>query len=184
MKSNSRRARRRPLLIHLNDKIIKRFWGKVLLGPPDDCWPWTSAQSSSGYGIIGFPPNGLAFAHRVAYTIFHGREPGELLVCHTCDNRLCQNPMHLFIGTHEDNMRDMCLKGRQGSRKTNWGKNGEHIGEGNGRSKLTETDIKDIRHRFVPGKKSKSSIELAHEYNVCRAHIYQIVKRKVWQHVP
>lgn len=87
------------------------LWKYVAVGAPDECWPWTAATRRRGYGI--FTVNRRNFvAHRLAFQVATGIDPGELLVCHTCDNPPCCNPAHLFLGTNSDNMRDMVAKGR------------------------------------------------------------------------
>jgi len=56
--------------------------------------------------------NRAHLAHRCAWEFKHGRPAPDLFVCHHCDNKLCVDPDHLFLGTHSDNMRDMHAKGR------------------------------------------------------------------------
>jgi hypothetical protein len=98
------------------------FWSKVHLG--DGCWEWTARRYPRGYGAYDLPrplkmQRRPVPAHRVAYALFYGVEPGGLWVLHRCDNPPCVRPDHLFLGTHADNMADMYAKKRdKNSKKT------------------------------------------------------------------
>ncbi len=77
----------------------------------ESCWEWRGARSGDGYGTFQLP-NKLIGAHRMAYILYKGEIPAGLCVCHKCDNPICINPEHLFLGTVVDNNRDRDTKGR------------------------------------------------------------------------
>jgi len=85
------------------------FWARVAVAEPEGCWEWLAGKQSAGYGRYR---DGLA--HRAAFEFATGIHPGRLQVCHTCDNPLCCNPAHLFLGDNRANMEDKMRKGRGG----------------------------------------------------------------------
>ena len=84
---------------------------------------WTGQKNDKGYGIVSGYPDGsngkqvVVRAHRMAWEMERGPIPAGMHVLHECDNPSCVNVAHLFIGTHGDNMRDMCKKGRHPNSK-------------------------------------------------------------------
>lgn len=91
--------------------IDVRFWSKVRKGKQDECWPWTASFGSNKYGQIRQGKKNHT-SHRLAYELTYGSVPKGMCVLHQCDNTACCNPLHLRIGTHAENMRDMIAKGR------------------------------------------------------------------------
>lgn len=172
--------------MHGNLDYEERFWRHVKKLSP--CWYWMGAMTPQGYGSYNrFSMNGKGHtdaAHRVAYELTYGDIPKGMFVCHTCDNRSCVNPSHLFLGTHQDNMRDMHQKGRnmeqtKPERKAR--------GERQHLAKLTEDDVRTIRAIYQRGKAGYSSdvsmTSLARRYHVSKSTMAAIVRRDTWKHV-
>lgn len=85
------------------------FWS--LVKKTDGCWIWTGGLDGHGYGRV-WREGRRQGSHRVSFQLTNGRIPDGMYVCHHCDNPICVNPGHLFLGTHSDNMRDCTNKGR------------------------------------------------------------------------
>lgn len=90
-------------------RFIERFEEKI--EKIDSCWIWVGAFFKSGYGRFSFGKKKVR-AHRFSYELYIGKIPKGIYVLHRCDNPCCVNPLHLFLGTHLDNMMDMESKGR------------------------------------------------------------------------
>lgn len=145
----------------------KRFWLKVKK-LPNGCWEWQGSLSNKGYGQFKVLKK-LVLAHRFAYESAHGPIPKGKVVCHKCDNRKCCNPEHLFLGTYKDNTQDMIAKGRNIAPPI--GK-----GEANSNAKLTDSQVAEIRNKYVPFKVTARM--LAEEYGVTREQIDRIVNNR------
>lgn len=137
----------------------KRFWSKVDKRGPDECWLWRGTIQSKGYGTYN-----QQLAHRLAFQFVMQLDPGELLVCHHCDNPPCCNPKHLFLGTAQDNSDDMVQKQRQQRRAK----------ERASRAKLTESDIIAIRNS------NETHAVLAKRYGVSQGAIASARTGQTW----
>lgn len=90
--------------------IKDRFENKV--NKTDSCWIWQGAIiKSRGYGSFRIGKD-IKRAHVASFLIYNGEIQKGMCVCHSCDNPSCVNPEHLWLGTHDDNMKDMVKKGR------------------------------------------------------------------------
>ncbi len=103
-------GRRRPAMPELTAEVA-RFWTKVDKRSGNECWNWKAGVRGKGYGCFRYEGK-METAHRVAWMMEHGQIPAGLHLLHYCDNPLCVNPAHCFLGTNHDNVLDRHAKGR------------------------------------------------------------------------
>lgn len=145
---------------------MKRFWDKV--EKTDTCWNWTAGSRGNGYGCFKFEGKTID-AHRFVWFLTHGRW-SEQWILHSCDNRKCVNPKHLFEGSPRDNFEDAVKKGRA-----------TYVippkkGDKSFRRKLSKNQIIDIRKKYLTGNFSYR--KLAIEYNVCYTNIGKMIRQE------
>lgn len=141
----------KPILPYLEGPAglatIARFLALVDQRGSDECWPWTGS-SVKGYGRFKVTGYETRHANRVAWAIANGRDPGDLLVRHSCDNPPCCNPAHLLLGTHADNARDKVERGR-------WRGPAYSRGSANGAAKLSDGQLAILVIRLQAGQNNK-----------------------------
>lgn len=148
--------------------IQERFEAKFTKS--DGCWEWNAGKGGHGYGVFVIIGKNQ-YAHRVAYQLYVGEIPASLYVCHHCDNPGCVNPAHLFLGTHNDNMRDCKNKGR------GIGKSSGASGEKHRSAKLTNAQVIEIISLHSEGARN---VDLAKEFGVTQPTISKIVCGHNW----
>lgn len=165
----------------LRQKDVDNFLSKIKVDESTGCWEWQAGKFSDGYGC--FSINRKSFrAHRVSWKIANKcKIPKSLLVCHTCDNRSCVNPQHLFLGSSLDNVRDMIQKGRRPDPKTMHQNRLTAFGTRHGMNRLSEKQVLDIRKRYEEDVVSQRM--LAEKFNVSKQLIGRIVRREIWTHI-
>jgi hypothetical protein len=139
-----------------------RFWDSV--DKSGDCWIWKKYCFNTGYGCFRIHPN-TVYAHRFAWHITYGSIPDGNFVCHHCDNPPCVNPLHLFLGEHIDNMKDMTIKGRGGTLKA------------------TPTQVFQIRNLVKAGVRYRDIIKHDELSNLSKNCIIQIGQGKTHKHL-
>lgn len=175
----------------MTDRDIIRFEAKAYPEPNSGCWLWIGALVPDGYGSFYWGRDGrhAIKAHRAAWTLYRGALGEEDHVLHRCDNPLCVNPDHLFLGDNGANVADRVRKGRSarlvGSANHNWidgasrlrGKVGQPRGEHMGAAKLTADLVRAIR------ADPRSQSRIAAAFGVSQTLVSQIKLRKIWTHV-
>lgn len=134
--------------------------------PNTGCWLWMGSLCD-GYGNFIF--RGHNRAHRASFEIHKGEIPKGMLVCHTCDQRSCVNPDHLFLGTIQDNMDDRNRKGRQA------------MGERN-HSKIDSATVIKMRTLYVVN--GMSTRKIAKIFSLSSSVTHKIVTGQKWKHLP
>jgi len=102
----------KPIPTPIPEDVKARFWAKVDVRGPDDCWEWQGSRTNKGYGGFSINSHPLK-AHRLAWQFANNRDwPAGLEACHSCDNPPCVNPNHIRPGTRRENIRDRVERGR------------------------------------------------------------------------
>ena len=143
--------------------MIHERWDTLYIPEPNTgCWLWTGTVDQRGYATKGWYP-----AYRLFWEMENGPTPNGLCCCHSCDNRLCVNPGHIFLGTTKDNMRDKVRKGRCQDQR----------GEKAWNAKLTAEQIIAIVNS------TDSQQVLSARYGVGQGHISRIRRGVRWGHL-
>jgi hypothetical protein len=148
------------------NNIKRRFWNKVRVGGPNECWEWRGYKHPRGYGYLCLATSGHYKVHRLSYALHNDVLPANTVVCHRCDNPACVNPNHLFAATQKENIADCIRKGRRvvlrGERRA---------------SKLTAEKVIRIRSDVRPQN------VIAAEYGIRQDHVSRIKTGKAWSHI-
>lgn len=147
--------------------VMIRLLSKYSLNK-SDCWNWTDSTDRKGRATVTVGRCRHKSA-RVMYVCHYRKPVGNLYVLHTCDNILCINPSHLWLGTHEDNMQDMRNKDRS------------LRGSKNVKAKLSDNDVLDIKSILREGDMKLQ--EIADKYGVTKGTISQINTGRIWSHI-
>jgi hypothetical protein len=143
------------------------FWKNVEKHGDDGCWTWR-LRLHNGYGV--FTTDSKTYrAHRYAWQLVNGSIPTGMKACHHCDNRKCVNPIHLFLGTQQDNIDDMVAKGRHRVVK-NYMKGETHYA-----AKLNAADVRMI----LTDRRSQSAI--AADYGISKCTVADIKVGRTWK---
>ena len=160
----------------MEEQAPDRF--KSYVGRNGSCWMWQGVVNSVwGYGQ--FAVRGRQYrAHRYAYELYKGPIPRGLVVCHSCDEKLCVNPEHLWVGTQKQNMRDAATKGRTavGEKNGMFGRTGTK----NPWAKLNDHSVRSIRKMSADGVTQQA---LADKFKVSQNCIGAVLLGKSWGHV-
>ncbi len=151
--------------------MSKFRWELVKVGAENECWPWLRAVNNHGYGAASHNGHGCN-ASRAAWIVTHGEIPEGLNVCHECDNRLCCNPKHLFLGTQAQNLADCRAKGRAVYR---FGADHHRC-----KAKLTPEQVLQARQRYAAGE---TQTAIARGFGVNSATISRAVRAENWAHL-
>ena len=186
------------IIPELTAKQVRNFRAKYIESSQHECWEWTAYRTPDGYGKLCINYTAF-FAHRIAYFLATGDDPGPLEVKHSCDNPPCVNPAHLAKDTHMGNMADMVRRGRSASgdrqafrvhpevvprgKNHYWNKHPEKRlrGEQASKAKLTNEQVIEIRRLYDTRQATRK--ELREQFRVGQTTIQSIVTRKAWTHL-
>lgn len=140
-----------------------RFTKYVMPEPNTGCWLWVGAMMGK-YGCFSLK-NKAVLAHRVSFELYKGPILKNANVCHSCDNPLCVNPEHLWLGTTQQNTRDRHSKQRDAR------------GESHGMAKLTNDQVIEIKNH------KGNHRPMAEKFGITIAVVSIIRRGEGWRHL-
>ena len=148
---------------NMSPKDVERFFEKLNIKGENDCWEWSGCYCK-GYGKFSLEGH-ARIATRIMWRLYYGEDPCGQCLLHTCDNPSCCNPKHLFLGSIQDNNKDMAKKKRNKRGEQHWN------------SKLGKQEVAEIY------MSADSGVFLAKKYEVSIATIHNIRNDASWTHV-
>lgn len=161
----------------MNRKEIQ-FWGALV--PKNGCWEWSGAGTGKGHGRLRWSGRQVC-AHRLAAYLsglisaldLEAGVGGPDLVLHHCDNPLCCNPDHIYVGTQSQNLRDAYVRGRRVPY--------HERGTAHPNSRFTDAQIREVRKLYALGGKTQAQI--AELFGASQTWVSQVIRRKRYQDV-
>lgn len=156
-------------------RSVHSFSRRYIEEPNSGCFLWLGQvnRSKPNYAQAVASYNGTVMAAaKVSWMLHHGPVPDGMCVCHRCDNPMCVNPDHLFLGTRRDNTQDMIRKGRQRSPFDT------RRGEAHPRAKLNDDLVKKIR-----AAAGQPAMQISRDLGVSVHNVRSVLQFKVWRHV-
>ncbi|MBM2356450.1 hypothetical protein JQX14_17990 [Sulfitobacter pseudonitzschiae] len=157
----------------INQSDVDRFWQSVEVRSPDECWLWTgliqTKEKPYGRFILQHRSTEI-LAHRFSLQLKVGRRLTEdEMSCHDCDNTICCNQNHLYVGNAQTNAMDCKNRGRHGVFDRSL--------ENNGNAKLNSAAVEVIKKRITAGE---TNVRIAQDYPVTHSMISKIRKGLSW----
>jgi hypothetical protein len=151
-----------------NISLQEKFDSRYIPEPNSGCWLWLATLGNEGYGQIVAFNKRVSLAHRLSWELHTGEDPGEFKVCHRCDNRICVNPEHLFLGSDAENVADKVNKNRHAK--------GIKIHN----AVLNDGIVRDMRRDWCSGETVAS---ISRKYGFSHSATRSAVNRITWKHV-
>lgn len=151
---------------HRAKGLLDRFWSKVDILGPDDCWEWKAFRDRDGYGKFNVYGT-MEVASRVAFEIHNKERLGDRFACHKCDNPSCCNPAHIYAGDPQTNMDDASERDRFNRPPP----------EAHPSTKLDWDKVAEIKRRIQAGE---SNYRIRFSYGVSAATIKKIRDGATW----
>lgn len=145
-------------------ELLRAFWGKVEMRGNDECWYWKAGVNSANRPLFWLEGKQWN-ASRVSYLLSYGELKMDSFVCHHCDQMLCVNPAHLYVGDAQSNQDDIRARGRSGKRV-----------------KLDWAQVNEIRSLYNPGVFGQKKV--ARYTGIKLSTVRAVLSGKVWKPLP